>query len=74
LRYTPRAGGRTRGPLMPVSMMEGGVARTTGGHVITIVAMGATLAGARARALVNAERITFDGRMFRGDIGAKEFS
>src|SRR5262245_22269680 len=74
LRYTPRAGGRTRGPLMPVGMMEGGVARTTGGHVITIVAMGATLAGARARALVNAERITFDGRMFRGDIGAKEFS
>ena len=74
LRYTPRAGGRTRGSPMPAGMMGGGVARTTGGHVITIVAMGATLAGARARALVNAERITFDGRMFRGDIGAKEFS
>jgi phosphoribosylamine--glycine ligase len=40
---------------------------------MTIVAMGATLAGARARALVNAERIVFDGRMFRGDIGVKEF-
>jgi phosphoribosylamine--glycine ligase len=74
LRYTPRAGGRPRGSLMPPGMMGGGVVRTTGGHVITIVAMGATLAGARARALVNAERITFDGRMFRGDIGAKEFS
>jgi phosphoribosylamine--glycine ligase len=35
--------------------------------------MGATLAGARGRALVNAERITFDGRTYRSDIGAKEF-
>jgi phosphoribosylamine--glycine ligase len=41
--------------------------------VITVVATGATLAGARGRALINAERILFEGRMFRGDIGAKEF-
>jgi phosphoribosylamine--glycine ligase len=73
LRYTPRIGGPVRSSPMPAGMMGGGVIRTTGGHVITIVAMGATLAGARARALVNAERIAFDGRMFRGDIGAKEF-
>jgi phosphoribosylamine---glycine ligase len=73
LRYTPRVGGRGRGSPMPVGMLGGGVAHTTGGHIMTIVAMGATLAGARARALVNAERIVFDGRMFRGDIGVKEF-
>jgi phosphoribosylamine--glycine ligase len=73
LRYTPRAGVRGRSTPMPAGTIGAGVARTTGGHVMTIVAMGATLAGARARALINAERITFDGRMFRGDIGAKEF-
>jgi phosphoribosylamine---glycine ligase len=73
LHYTPRVGGLSRGAPMPLARVSGGVARTTGGHVMTIVATGATLAGARARALVNAERITFDGRIFRGDIGAKEF-
>jgi phosphoribosylamine--glycine ligase len=46
---------------------------TTGGHVMTLVAQGATLTGARGRALVNAERIQFDGRSYREDIGAKEF-
>ena len=46
---------------------------TTGGLVMTIVALAATLAGARGRALINAERITFEGRTFRGDIGSKEF-
>jgi phosphoribosylamine--glycine ligase len=51
----------------------GGTLRTTGGLVMTIVATGATLAGARGRALINAERIAFEGRAFRGDIGAKEF-
>jgi phosphoribosylamine---glycine ligase len=76
LRYTPRA---TTGPLsfgLPLfgGAAQGSVARTTGGHVLTVVALGATLAGARGRALVNAERISFEGRMFRGDIGAKDFS
>jgi phosphoribosylamine---glycine ligase len=47
---------------------------STSGHVMTLVAQGATLAGARGRALINAERIQFDGRSFREDIGAKEFS
>lgn len=44
-----------------------------GGHVVTVVASGATLAGARGRALVNAERIHFPGRTYREDIGAREF-
>ena len=46
---------------------------TSGGLVMTVVATGATLAGARGRALINAERITFEGRTFRTDIAAKEF-
>jgi phosphoribosylamine--glycine ligase len=77
LRYTPRVGGRTQGGRTQGSplpgLVMGGVARTTGGHVLTVVTLGGTLAGARGRALVNAERISFEGRMFRGDIGAKEF-
>jgi phosphoribosylamine--glycine ligase len=73
LRYTPRAGARMRSAPMPAGMMGGGMARTTGGHVMMVVAVGATLAGARARALVNADRIVFEGRMYRGDIGVKEF-
>jgi phosphoribosylamine--glycine ligase len=73
LRYISRAGGRGRGSPMPLGAAGSRVVRTTGGHVMTIVAMGATLAGARARALVNAERIAFEGRMFRGDVGVKEF-
>lgn len=44
----------------------------TGGHVVTVVALGATLAGARGRALINAERIRFPGRMYRDDVGAGE--
>ncbi len=46
---------------------------TTGGHVATVVAMGATLQGARGRALLNAERITFAGRYYRDDIGRHDF-
>jgi phosphoribosylamine---glycine ligase len=45
----------------------------TGGHVLTVVALGATLNGARGRALLNAERINFAGRTFREDIGLHEF-
>jgi phosphoribosylamine--glycine ligase len=74
LRYMPRAGGgRARGLPLVAGGGSAGLVRTTGGHVMTVVAMGATLAGARGRALVNAERITFEGRSYRGDIGAKEF-
>jgi phosphoribosylamine--glycine ligase len=46
---------------------------TTGGHVLTVVALGATLNGARGRAMLNAERITFTGRFYRDDIGTHEF-
>lgn len=46
---------------------------TTGGHVLTVVALAATLNGARGRALLNAERIAFPGRYFRSDIGQREF-
>lgn len=46
--------------------------RVEGGQPLMVVATGATLAGARGRALVNAERIRFAGRTYRGDIGAKE--
>ncbi|HEX5689565.1 MAG TPA: phosphoribosylglycinamide synthetase C domain-containing protein [Roseiflexaceae bacterium] len=73
LRYIPRGGGRATSAALPLYAASTTLAHTTGGHVLTLVASGATLAGARARALVNAERIAFDGRTFRGDIGAKEF-
>lgn len=45
----------------------------TGGHVAAVVALGATLAGARGRALLNAERVRFPGRTYREDVGAHEF-
>ena len=51
----------------------GGALRTRGGLVLTIVASGATLAGTRGLALVNADRVAFEGRSYRDDIGAKEF-
>jgi phosphoribosylamine--glycine ligase len=81
LRYTPRSsagstvGARGITPGLPMfgGSAGAGMLRTTGGLVMTVVATGATLAGARGRALINAERISFEGRTFRGDIGAKEF-
>jgi phosphoribosylamine--glycine ligase len=79
LRYTPRVnrGGALGSMIGGLLGMSGGgsgpMLYTTGGLPLTVVAQGATLAGARARALVNAERIEFDGRTYRGDIGAKEF-
>ena len=80
LRYTPRTSRAASAGILgglPGFPFFGGsapsVPHTTGGLVATIVAMGATLAGARGRALINAERISFEGRTFRGDIGAKEF-
>jgi phosphoribosylamine--glycine ligase len=78
LRYTPRVNrggalGSMLGGLMGMGSQSGAVLHTTGGLALTLVTQGATLAGARARALVNADRVHFDGRTYRGDIGAKEF-
>jgi phosphoribosylamine--glycine ligase len=41
--------------------------------VATVVGLGSTLNGARGRALLNAERITFPGRTYREDVGSHEF-
>lgn len=46
---------------------------TTGGHPLSIVASGSTLEEARRRALRGAECVTFTGRNYRDDIGAKDF-
>jgi phosphoribosylamine--glycine ligase len=46
---------------------------TTGGHVLAVVALAATLNGARGRAVINAERIMFAGCYFRGDVGKHEW-
>jgi phosphoribosylamine--glycine ligase len=61
------------GGLMGLGGHGGSSLHTTGGLVLTVVTQGVTLAGTRARALVNADRVRFDGRAYRGDIGAKEF-
>ncbi len=45
---------------------------TTGGHVLTLVASGATLQGSRGRAIINAERVRFAGCTFRDDIAARD--
>jgi phosphoribosylamine--glycine ligase len=77
LRYTPRVQpGGALGSMLGGLLMgshSGAALHTTGGLAMTVVAQGVTLAGARGRALVNAERIRFDGRTYRSDIGAKEF-
>ncbi len=75
IRYTPQ---RSRGSGAGLLGLLGGsglgtALRTSGGLVLTVVGMGATLASARGRALINADRVAFEGRTFRGDIGAKEF-
>ena len=73
LRHTPLRSKANPlvGLLMGRSTLEG--ITTTGGHVCTVVALGATLQGARGRALINADRVTFNGRSYRADIGASEF-
>ncbi len=69
----------TRGGGLSALLMSGSAAATTsgisvsGGHVLSVVTSGVTLAGARGRALLNAERIRFPGRSYREDIGANEF-
>ena len=49
---------------------DDGALVTAGGRVLTVVAMGATLADAREKAYRNVDRIRFEGRHFRRDIGA----
>jgi phosphoribosylamine--glycine ligase len=50
---------------------EGAAVLTAGGRVLTACARGATLAEARAQANALAERLTWPGRHFRRDIGAR---
>lgn len=76
VRYNPtvRGGNMLAGLLMGGGSggLSAGIS-VAGGHVATVVATGATLAGARGRALLNAERIRFPGRTFREDVAAHEF-
>jgi phosphoribosylamine--glycine ligase len=44
---------------------------TAGGRIVTIVARGATIEPARELAYANVERVRFEGRHFRRDIGAQ---
>jgi phosphoribosylamine--glycine ligase len=79
LPYTPRVNrggalGSMLGGLFGMSGGAGGILHTTGGQPLTVVTQAATLTGARGRALINAERIQFEGRTFRSDIGASEFA
>jgi phosphoribosylamine--glycine ligase len=46
--------------------------QTAGGRVLTVVALGDTMAEARDRAYRNAERIRFEGVTFRSDIARRE--
>jgi phosphoribosylamine--glycine ligase len=73
MQYSPSSRGSD--PLAGLIMGKGAqrTISTTGGHVLTVVALAATLNGARGKALVNAERISFPSRTFRGDIGKREF-
>ncbi|MBI3970120.1 MAG: phosphoribosylamine--glycine ligase [Chloroflexi bacterium] len=45
---------------------------TKGGRILTVVGRGSTLAGARAHAYANVERIHFEGMQYRRDIGEGE--
>ncbi|MCH7719222.1 MAG: phosphoribosylamine--glycine ligase, partial [Chloroflexi bacterium] len=48
---------------------DDGALVTAGGRVLTVAAAGATLAEAREKAYRNVERIRFQGRHYRRDIG-----
>lgn len=50
---------------------ENGDLVTAGGRVLNVVALGATFEDARARAYEACDRIDFDGKQFRTDIGLK---
>ncbi len=43
---------------------------TNGGRVLGVTALGATLEEARAKAYAAAEKISFEGKQLRRDIGA----
>jgi len=51
---------------------ESGEIVTAGGRVLTVVGLGDTLSAARAKAYAAAEAITFEGKMLRHDIAARE--
>lgn len=51
---------------------EDGRLVTNGGRVLSVVATGATLAAARAKAYRNVERVRFEGVHYRKDIGTAE--
>jgi phosphoribosylamine---glycine ligase len=77
LRYeaespTRRGGGIAALLARPPSKGPSGIS-SSDGHVLTLVALGDTLADARARAYQNIERIQFSARHFRRDIGAQGF-
>ncbi len=57
------------GTLQPTTQLT-----TTGGHVLTVVALNQQIEIARRQALRNAEQISFTGRSFRHDIGRYDFS
>jgi phosphoribosylamine--glycine ligase len=45
---------------------------TSGGRVLTLVALGPSIAAARAQVYAKADRVRFDGARFRTDIAARE--
>ncbi len=51
-----------------------GVLRTAGGRVLTVTALGATVAEAQARSVQHAARIRFEGAQLRRDIGWREIA
>ncbi|MEI8165066.1 MAG: phosphoribosylglycinamide synthetase C domain-containing protein [Chloroflexales bacterium] len=73
LRHTPKARASGLGALLIGSAPSLSATTVVGGHVAAVVSLGATLAGARGRALLGAERISFPGRCYRDDVGAHEF-
>jgi phosphoribosylamine--glycine ligase len=52
--------------------LVGGKVVTSGGRVLTIVALGRDLAEARERVYANVQRVRFDGVHYRRDIAARE--
>jgi phosphoribosylamine--glycine ligase len=50
---------------------DDGTLVTAGGRIVTIVARGATIEPARELAYANVERVRFEGRHYRRDIGAQ---
>ena len=55
-------------------LRDDGAVVTSGGRVLTVVAVAPTLAQARERAYENAARIDFEGRQYRTDIALRELA